>query len=98
MCGLCVQAEGKLTGHLNLKTKVFGSTISGGKKISSACPQVHTKGIHAVPEGTYYDFLNYFWLAPNTGKFNKFKLKPKNKLKASYKLATKYPEIVKKKH
>lgn len=45
--------------------------------------------------GTYYDFLDRFWLAPKPGKVKKFKRKPKKKLKAGEKLPPKHPEIVK---
>jgi len=44
--------------------------------------------------GTYYDFLNRFWLAPKPGKIKKFKRKPKKKLKAGEKLPPKHPQIV----
>ncbi|MCL6448045.1 MAG: hypothetical protein K6U04_07845 [Armatimonadetes bacterium] len=45
--------------------------------------------------GTYYDFLDRFWLASKPGKVKKFKRKPKKKLKAGEKLPPKHPEIVK---
>ncbi|HAU32272.1 MAG TPA: hypothetical protein DCW46_08495 [Desulfotomaculum sp.] len=45
--------------------------------------------------GTYYDFLDRFWLAPKPGKVKKFNRKSKKKLKAGEKLPPKHPEIVK---
>lgn len=46
--------------------------------------------------GTYYDFLERFWLAPKPNKVKKFRRKPKKRLKAGEKLPPKHPEIVKK--